>query len=70
MASILPSEIQAWVKRLNVGHGDQRGLAPSRVSVVHGIVSAVFKAAIRDRRVMANPCEGTKLPPVERRSSR
>lgn len=67
MASILPSEIQAWVKRMSVGHGEQRGLAPATVSVAHGIVSTVFKAAVRDRRVMANPCEGTKLPTVERR---
>ncbi len=34
---------------------------------MHGIVSSIFKAAVRDRRVMANPCEGTKLPTVERR---
>ena len=31
-----------------------------------GIVSSVFKAAVRDRRIMANPCEGTKLPKPER----
>ncbi|MCG8152580.1 tyrosine-type recombinase/integrase [Pimelobacter simplex] len=60
MASILPSEIQAWVKRMS------EGLAPSTVGVIHGIVSSVFKAAVRDRRIMANPCEGTKLPTVVR----
>ena len=68
VASILPSEIQAWVKRLQ--HGDpaltRRALAPSTVGVVHGVVSVVFKAAVRDRRIMANPCEGTRLPKVER----
>lgn len=58
MSSILPSEIQAWVKRMS------EGLAPSTVGVIHGIVSSVFKAAVRDRRIMANPCEGTKLPTV------
>lgn len=67
LASILPSEIQAWVKRLRSGHGEQKALAPSTVNVVHGIVSTVFKAAMRDRRIMANPCEGTKLPTVERK---
>jgi integrase len=66
LASILPSEIQAWVKRLSVGHGEQRALAPSTVNVAHGIVSSVFKAAMRDRRIMANPCEGTRLPTVSR----
>lgn len=32
------------------------------VAVIHGIVSGIFKDAIRDRRLNANPCEGTKLP--------
>ncbi|MEZ0580390.1 tyrosine-type recombinase/integrase [Nocardioides sp. MH1] len=67
LSSILPSEVQAWVKRLSTGDGDRPPLAPSTVSVVHGIVSSVFKAAVRDRRIMANPCEGTKLPKTERR---
>ena len=67
LSSILPSEVQAWVKRLSAGAGDRGPLAPSTVGVVHGIVSSIFKAAVRDRRVMANPCEGTKLPTVEKR---
>jgi integrase len=37
-------------------------LAPSTVHVVHGIVSSVFRAAVRDRIISANPCETTKLP--------
>ena len=67
LSSILPSEVQAWVKRLSAGAGDRGPLAPLTVGVVHGIVSSIFKAAVRDRRVMANPCEGTKLPAVEKR---
>jgi len=67
LSSILPSEVQAWVKRLSVGGTGRQPLAPSTVGVVHGIVSSIFKAAVRDRRVMANPCEGTKLPTVEKR---
>ncbi|MCW2736098.1 site-specific integrase [Nocardioides sp.] len=66
LSTILPSEVQAWVKRLSVGGADQRPLAPSTVSVVHSIVSSVFKAAVRDRRIPANPCEGTRLPKRER----
>ena len=58
LTSILPSDIQAWVKGLE--------LAPATVGVVHGIVSTVMKAAIRDRRVASNPCDGTKLPKVQR----
>jgi integrase len=66
LATILPSEVQAWVKRLSVGGEDRKPLAPSTVSVVHSIVSSVFRAAVRDRRIPANPCEGTRLPKRER----
>lgn len=58
--SILPSNIQAWVKGLTLD------LAPSTVAVTHGIVASVFKAAVRDKRIFTNPCEGTKLPEVHR----
>jgi integrase len=66
LSTILPSEVQAWVKRLSVGGPDRQALAPSTVAVVHSIVSSVFKAAVRDRRIPANPCEGTRLPKRER----
>lgn len=59
LSSILPSDIQAWVTGLE--------LAPATVGVVHGIVSTIMKAAIRDRRIVGNPCEGSKLPKVERK---
>jgi hypothetical protein len=55
----MPSDIQAWVKGLE--------LAPATVGVVHGIASTVMKAAIRDRRIASNPCDGTKLPKVQRK---
>ncbi len=58
LTSILPSDIQAWIKSLE--------LAPATVGVVHGIASTIFKSAIRDRRVASNPCDGTKLPKVQR----
>jgi integrase len=56
LATIRPSEIQAWVTRLT------GKLSPATVQVFHGIVAAIFKAAIRDRRVRASPCESTTLP--------
>ncbi|BBX69582.1 tyrosine-type recombinase/integrase [Mycolicibacterium psychrotolerans] len=59
LSSILPSDVQAWVKSLDY-------LAPATVGVVHGLVSTVMKSAIRDRRIAANPCDGTKLPKVQR----
>lgn len=58
LSAILPSDVQAWVKRLSLT------LAPSTVGVLHGIVSGVFRAAVRDRRIVANPCESTRLPKV------
>jgi integrase len=58
LSSIMPSDVQAWVKGL--------ALAPATVGVIHGIVSTVMKSAIRDRRIASNPCDGTKLPKVQR----
>lgn len=69
ISAILPSEVQAWVKRLSAGDpgAGRKPLAPATVGVVHGLVSSVMKAAVRDRRLFANPCEGTRLPSAERR---
>jgi integrase len=61
IADVLPSDVQAWVAALSAR------LAPATVQVVHGILSSIFKAAVRDRKLVANPCEGTRLP---RRHSR
>lgn len=58
IASIRPSQIQAWVKGLTI--------APATVAVAHAAVSSIFKAAVRDRVIPSNPCEGTKLPEVHR----
>lgn len=66
LMSILPSHIQTLVKRLETGDGDQAPLSPATVGVAHSIVSSVFHAAIRDRKLVANPCAGTKLPKVEK----
>jgi integrase len=69
IGSILPSEIQAWVKLLGVGDRatKRKPLAAGTIGVLHGVVSGIFRSAMRDRRIMANPCEGTRLPRVERR---
>lgn len=56
LGQVLPSHVQAWVKTLSAT------MAPATVAVSHGIVAAVFRAAVRDRRVASSPCEGTKLP--------
>lgn len=56
IASIRPSEVQAWIKGLP--------LAPATVAVAHAAMSSIMKAAVRDRIITSNPCEGTKLPAV------
>jgi len=38
---------------------------PATIGVAHSIVSSVFRAAIRDRRIVANPCDGSRLPKTE-----
>jgi integrase len=60
LAQILPSDIQGLVKRLS------ETLAPSTVGVIHRILAGIFKAAARDRRIVASPCEGTRLPKIHR----
>ena len=56
ISSILPSDVQALVTRLE--------LAPATVGVIHALMAGIFKSAVRDRRIIANPCEGTRLPEV------
>ncbi len=36
------------------------------MGVIHRILAGIVKAAVRDRRIVASPCEGTKLPKVHR----
>jgi integrase len=54
IGTIRPGEIQAWVKG--------SPLAPATVHVLHGVVSAILRAAVRDRIIPSSPCETTKLP--------
>lgn len=54
--SVRPSDVQAWVKGLSAV------LAPSTVSVVHRLVSGIFRAAVADRKIASSPCAGTRLP--------
>ena len=60
LSEVTPYDIQAWVKTLS------ETLKPRTVAVVHGIVSSCFKSAIRARRLASNPCEGTRLPEIEK----
>ena len=61
LVSVLPSDVQALVKRLSLT------LSPATVGVAHRIVSTIFKSAVADRRIASSPCLGTRLPKVEKR---
>ena len=56
LGQVRPSEVQAWVRALS------QALAPATVAVAHGLVAAVYKAAVSDRLVAGSPCTDTKLP--------
>lgn len=59
LASVRPSEVQAWVRGL------ERHLAPSTIEVVYSFVAGVFRAAVRDRLIIATPCVDVRLPKRE-----
>jgi integrase len=61
LGSIRPSDIQTLVTMLSLS------LQPSTVGVVHRYLAGIMKAAVRDRRIAASPCEGTRLPKSDRR---
>jgi integrase len=61
VASIRPSEVQAWVK------DRAEALAPATVEMIYRYVVAIFRAAVVDRIITASPCVGVRLPRVERR---
>jgi integrase len=69
MMTILPSEVQAWVRLLGTTDRrvKRRALAPETISVLHSVVSAIMRSAVRDRKITANPCEGTRLPTKDRK---
>jgi integrase len=58
LASVRPSEVQAWVRGLE-GH-----LAPSTIEVVYSFLAGVFRA-VRDRLIVATPCVDVRLPTRE-----
>ena len=56
LGAIRHSEVQAWVR------GRSEVLAPGSVENAFRGVSAVFRSAVRDRLIAANPCEDVTLP--------
>ena len=61
IASIRPSEIQAWVRER------QGKLQAATIEVAYRYLAAIFRMAVRDRMIVRTPCVEVKLPRVERR---
>lgn len=62
LSKIDHSSVQGWIRRLS----DR--LAPATVDKCRQLMSAVMKAAIRDRLIAVNPVEGVQLPKNRRRA--
>ncbi len=58
ISAIRPSALQSWVTGLE--------LAPSSAAMVLKYVSAIMRAAVRDKVIAENPAERVR-PPVQRR---
>jgi len=58
MRRIVASVVQAWVNEVS----DE--LSAASVAKYHTFLHSIFKRALIDRVVAANPCEGTRLPKV------
>ena len=59
MNAIAPTVVQGWVAKAVQG-----GLSPRSVRTHHILLHSIFKAAVHDRVIAYNPCEGGKLPKV------
>jgi integrase len=65
LSSVEHGDVQAWVASLVAS-----GLSPSHVRDIAGVLSAVFKLAVRDRRLAVNPAARLDLPRRTRRRRR
>lgn len=59
MSAIAPTVVQGWVAT-----AVQSGLSPRSIRKYHTLLHSIFKAAVRDRFIAYNPCEGSNLPKV------
>lgn len=61
LSSVTPSVVQTLVKQLSTS------LAPGTTKGVYTVLTAIYRAAVRDRLVTSSPCVSIKLPRVEGR---
>lgn len=60
LADLRRSNVQSWVK----GLADE--LSASTVHLIYGYLASTLRAAAADRLIGRTPCEGIRLPPIER----
>jgi integrase len=65
MYQVTPSLVQDWVTQ-----AADAGLSPRSIRKYHTMLHSIFKRAVRDQLIVANPCEHTELPKVIARKSR
>ncbi|UFS59063.1 phage integrase central domain-containing protein [Subtercola endophyticus] len=54
-------EVQAWITDL------MKTLGPSMVRQIHLVLAGVMKYAVRDGRIIKNPCDDIQLPRIVRK---
>jgi integrase len=55
--------VQGWISDLSLG------LSPATVAECYRLASAILKAAVRDRLIGTNPCDGVKVPPRRKKDT-
>jgi len=63
LAKIDHTSVQAWIADLSSRR------SPATVRECYRVFSSVMKAAVRDRTIGLNPCEGVRLPPRRRKDT-
>src|SRR5699024_5056553 len=59
VASISPGEVEAWA------HGIVASRSPATARQVYGVLSRMYRLAVRDGWVVRTPCEGIRLPAAQ-----
>ena len=69
LRTIRPTHVEAWVKSMTVTTGDRAALAPSTIKTRFANVGSVFRAAVRDQLIGADPTEAVRLPRQRKREA-
>ncbi len=65
LVDVTHSDVQTWIANLI-----ERGLQPATVRKVQGVLSRCLSVAVKDGRLVRNPCLGVSLPRVTRQKRR